>query len=113
MKECLEKYSYSGALQSGPEFMVELGIDFHDIACSGDLWWYAVNDGTSSIKAYDEAGVLQMSISVADVPAACGLTIDDEGYLWVSNTDTDEIYKVDVGLSSLTRSTWAGIKASF
>lgn len=113
MKECLEIYSYSGSIQTGPEFMVELGIDFYDIAYYDGKWWYACNDSEFPIRVYDGNGTLVESISSTVVSAAHGMTFDDEGFLWVSNMDTEEIYKVDVSGSSLTRSTWGCIKATF
>lgn len=41
------------------------------------------------------------------------MTFDNDGYLWVSNMNTDEIYKIDLNASSLNRATWATIKATF
>lgn len=113
MKECLEIYSYTGSLQTGPEFMVELGIDFYDIAYYDSKWWYACNDPQYPVRVYNGNGVLVESIDSSVLPAAHGMTFDDQGYLWVSNMDTDEIYKIDVIVSSLTRNTWGGIKATF
>ena len=113
MKECLEKYTFGGYLQAGPEFMVELGIDFYDIAYFDSEWWYACNDSSFPVRAYDTNGVLVESISSSVLPAAHGMAFDSEGYLWVSNMSTDEIYKIDLNASYLTGTTWATIKASF
>ena len=93
--------------------MVELGIEFYDIAYYGNMWWYACEDSEFPIKVYDGSGQLQFTIPSSDVPAAHGMTFDDDGFLWVSNMNTDEIYKVDVEYTSLTRSTWGSIKAAF
>ena len=113
MKECLEIYSYTGTLQTGPEFMVELGIDFYDIAYLNGNYWFACNDSAFPIRVYDGNGGLVQSISSSVLPAAHGMTFDSDGYLWVSNMNTDEIYKIDVDVSSLARATWASIKYSF
>lgn len=113
MKECLEIYSYTGYLQTGPEFMVELGIDFYDIAYYDSKWWYACNDSSYPIRVYNGYGTLVESISSSVLPAAHGMTFDNNGYLWVSNMNTDEIYKIDLNASSLDRATWATIKATF
>ncbi len=113
MKECLEIYSYTGVIQAGPEFMLELGIDFYDIAYYNNNWWYACNDSEFPIRVYNGNGVLVEAISSSVLPAAHGMTFDDEGYLWVSNMNTDEIYKIDVTISSLSRNTWGAIKATF
>lgn len=113
MKEVLEIYSYAGSLQTGPEFMVELGIEFFDIAYFGNLWWYACDDSEFPIRVYNGSGQFQFSIPATEVPAAHGLTFDPDGYLWVSNLNTDEIYKVEIEYTSLTRSTWGSIKATF
>jgi hypothetical protein len=112
MKECLEKYNYSGSLLTGPEFMVELGIDFYDIAYKDNKWWYACNDTEFPIRVYNGSGALVESISSSVLPAAHGMTFDSEGYLWVSNMNTDEIYKI-ADVSALSRATWASIKATF
>jgi len=113
MRECLEIYSYSGSIQTGPEFMVELGIDFYDIAYQNNRWWYACNDTEFPIRVYNGNGALVDSISSSVLPAAHGVTFDSDGYLWVSNMNTDEIYKIDTNASALARATWASIKATF
>lgn len=113
MYECLEIYSYSGSLQTGPEFMLELGIDFYDIAYYDGKWWYACNDTQYPVRIYDGNGSLVGYIGSSVLPAAHGMTFDDSGYLWVSNMDTDQIYKVDVDVTPLTRSTWGAIKTNF
>ncbi len=93
--------------------MKELGIDFYDIAYRDNKWWYACNDSAFPIRVYNGNGVLVESISSSILPAAHGMTFDGDGYLWVSNMNTDEIYKIDVDYVSLTRSTWGSIKSTF
>ncbi len=113
MTEVLEIYSYTGYLQTGPEFMLELGIDFYDIAYCNGYYWYACNDAAFPIRVYNGSGGLVESVSSSVLPAAHGMTFDDDGYLWVSNMNTDEIYKIDLNATSLERSTWASIKSTF
>ncbi len=113
MKEVMEIYSYTGYLQTGPEFMLELGIDFYDIAYYNGNYWYACNDSAYPIRVYNGSGGLVESVSSSVLPAAHGMTFDGDGYLWVSNMDTDEIYKIDLNFTSLEPSTWASIKATF
>lgn len=113
MKEVIESYNYYGTLQSGPLFMVELGIDFYDIACYKNKYWFACNSSEYPIRIYDQSGNLVESLSSSIIPAAHGMTFDEEGYLWVSNMNTDEIYKIDVSMTSLACTTWGSIKSGF
>ncbi len=113
MKEVLEIYSYTGYLQTGPEFMLELGIDFYDIAYYNGNYWYACNDAAYPIRVYNGSGTLVESVSSSVLPAAHGMTFDGDGYLWVSNMNTDEIYKIDLNFTSLEPATWASIKSIF
>ncbi|MCK5785554.1 MAG: hypothetical protein KAH54_03235 [Candidatus Sabulitectum sp.] len=112
MKECLEIYSLTGYIQTGPEFMVELGIDFYDIAYYDAKWWFACNDSSFPIRAYNGSGVLMESIPSSALPSAYGITFDSSGNLWVSNINTDEIYRLE-DVTALTRTTWATIKTTY
>ena len=112
-KEVIEKYSFTGSIQTGPLFMVELGIGFHDIAYHDNMIWYAMGSGAeNSVQVYNASGVLVHWIPSSIVPAAFGLTFDDMNYLWVSDTDTDDIYKVSVDFTALEHDTWGAIKAT-
>jgi len=113
MKEVVEIYNFSGTIQTGPEYMLELGIDFYDIAYYDGKFWYACNDSAYPIRIYNASGALVESISSSVIPAAHGMTFDDAGYLWVSNDNTDEIYKVDTNVTSLQQGTWGSIKTTF
>ena len=113
MREVIELYNYNGTLQAGPEFMRELGINFYDIAYCDGNYWYACNDVDYPIRVYDGSGNLVESVGSSVLPAAHGMTFDDEGYLWVSNMNINEIYKIDVTITSLASTTWGSIKSSF
>lgn len=106
-KEVIERYNLSGAIQSGPFLMTDLGIDFYDIAFLDNEIWYAVDDASEPVQVYNSAGTKTFSLSSSVVPAACGMTFDDEGFLWVSDPDTDLIYKVDLDLQGTAGSSGA------
>jgi hypothetical protein len=114
MKETVERYSLTGTLQSGPYLFQELGISFNDITYEDGVGyiWYACNDSSYPVRVYTPSGTLVDTISSSIIPAAHGLCFDDNGYLWVSNLNTDEIYQVDLNPIALERGTWAEIKAS-
>ena len=116
LKETIERYSLTGTLQTGPYLFQELGIDFYDIAYeggdgTGDIW-FACNDSSYPIRAYNikASGLLEIAASI--VPAAHGLCFDDEGFLWVSNLNADDIYRIQLNPVALERSTWGEIKAT-
>jgi len=113
MKEVVEKYSFTGSIQTGPFFMLELGISFHDIAFHDNMIWYALGSGgENSVEVYNSSGSLIHWIPSSIVPGAYGLTFDDAGYLWASDTNTDELYKISVDFTALERETWGAIKAT-
>ncbi len=116
MRETIERYSLSGTLQTGPYLFKELGITFYDIAYeggdgTGDIW-FACKDSSYPIRVYNSSGTFVNSIPSSIVPAAYGLCFDDDGFLWVSDLDADEIYMVNLNPTALERSTWGEIKAS-
>ncbi len=86
-----------------------------DAAFNGtdNVIWIATESTTMPVRCYNSSNTMIDSITSDVVPNARGLTLDPEGYLWVSDIDNDKIYKVDIGMSSLTGSTWAGIKTAF
>jgi len=65
---------------------------------TGDIW--VANDGADSpIKAYNTSEQLVNYVPGSDLPSGIecrGLCFDTDGFLWVSNDDTDEIYKLDI-----------------
>ncbi|MBN2587067.1 MAG: hypothetical protein JXA64_05800 [Candidatus Fermentibacteraceae bacterium] len=82
--------------------MVDLGIDFYDIAFKDNQIWYAVEDPSEPIQVFNNAGTRVFSISSSIVPRAHGMTFDDLGYLWVSDADADLIYQVDLNSTGIS-----------
>jgi hypothetical protein len=82
--------------------MVDLGIDFYDIAFKDNQIWYAVEDLSEPIQVFSSAGTKVFSISSSIVPRAHGMTFDDLGYLWVSDADADLIYQVDLNPTGIS-----------
>jgi hypothetical protein len=95
-KEVVERFSLSGALQTGPFLMTDLGIEFYDIAFLDNEIWYAVEDASEPVQVFNSSGTKTFSISSSIVPAAHGMTFDADGCLWVADADADQIYKVDL-----------------
>ena len=67
----------------------------YDIAYSSEGIWVARDESDSPILRYNTSGVVTGYVMGTTVPAAAGLTVDPEGYLWVSDPDNDKIYKLD------------------
>lgn len=111
-KEVVERYNLSGTLQTGPFLMVDLGIDFYDIAFLDNEIWYAVDDAAEPVQVFNSSGTKTFSISSSVVPAAAGMTFDDEGYLWVADADADLIYKVDLDPQGTAGSTGTPLPAA-
>jgi hypothetical protein len=116
MNETIERYSLSGAIQSGPYLFKELGIDFYDIAYEGgdgmgDIW-FACNDSSSPVRAYTPSGTMVNQIQSSVIPYAHGVCFDDQGFLWVSDLVNDKIYKIQLESVALQCSTWGEIKAT-
>ena len=77
--------TYSGASQT------------RDIAMNsqGEVW--VATDWTSMpLRLYDTNDQMVDHITSALIPGARGVTIDAEGYLWVSDVTTDTVYKLDL-----------------
>lgn len=66
----------------------------YDIAYSSAGVWVARDQADSPILCYNTNGVLVDYVMGTTVPAAAGLTIDPDGFLWVSDPENDKIYKV-------------------
>ena len=83
--------------------------DIFDIAYDGGDIWLACGSGFP-VRRFDTSGSVVDYLTSSLIPSAGGLTMDTEGYLWVSDPDNDLIYKVDLS-TALDRSTWGRIKA--
>ncbi len=74
------------------------GSQTRDIAMTPDGYVWVATDWTSiPLRLYNTDD--QMIDSIDDSvlpPLARGVTLDDEGYLWVSNVTNDKIYKIDL-----------------
>ena len=97
-------HKYTTAGSSSGQYMNQL--DFpglapaaYDIAYSAEGMWVARDESDSPILRYNTSGVLTGYVMGTDVPAAAGLAVDDQGFLWVSDPDSDKIYKVDTSTS--------------
>ncbi len=85
--------------------------DIFDIAYDGGNIWLAWDNSSQPVRMYDTGGAVIDYLPGSLIPQATGLTMDTDGYLWVSDNDNDLIYKVDLEVA-LNRSTWGWIKAS-
>jgi len=97
---------------SDPYLFQELNIIFYDIAYKGGNIWYACDDSSYPVRAYNASGNQVNSIPSSVIPDAYGLCFDDQGYLWASDLNADLIYKINLNAVTLDRSTWGEIKAS-
>jgi hypothetical protein len=105
------EYNASDSLEIYLDFTGTSG-DTYDIAWQeGDIW-LALDSASQPVRRYDTAGTVVDFLPGSLIPQATGLTMDPEGYLWVSDNDGDLIYRVDLG-TALYRSTWAEVKDSF
>ncbi len=68
-----------------------------DIAWTPDSHVWVASDWTSvPLRLYNSTGSWVDYIDATLVPAATGVTIDPDGYLWVSDMVNDKIYKLDL-----------------
>ncbi len=69
-----------------------------DIAMNAadSLVWVASENTGLAIKCYDTNHTMVDYIPIDMVPNARGMALDPNGYLWVSNIDADQIYKIDL-----------------
>lgn len=97
----VETYTWTGTVGSTPyvnSFNSGLGTPY-DIDYSGGLIWAACDGADSPVKAYSTAGVLTDMIPGSVVEnAARGVAFETEGIVWVSNPETDKIYRIDLTL---------------
>ena|GEM_PF-478602 len=71
----------------------------YDIAYSNDGIWVARDESDSPVIRYNTNGVVTDYVMGTTIPAAAGIAIDPEGYLWVSDPLNDKIYKVETTTS--------------
>ncbi len=58
--------------------------------------WAASDDSRIPIRCWDSSGDTVKEISNNIISSAAGLTIDDDGHLWVSNNDDMMLYRIDI-----------------
>ena len=97
MNETVERYSYTGSIQSGPYLFQPIGLPvFYDIGYrQGDIW-YACDDSDSPVKAFSAGGALTDYIWDTVVPAAHGLCFESDQFLWVSDMYNDKLYRINL-----------------
>jgi len=66
------------------------------ITSEGNIWVARDDPTTMPLRLYNANDVMIDNILDTLVPSACGVTMDESGYLWVSDTDNDCIYKIDL-----------------
>lgn len=105
----VESFSWTGSVGSSPfinRFDSGLGTPY-DIDISGSLIWVACDGADSPVKAYNTSGVLVNMIPGSVVEnAARGMAFESESILWVSNPDTDKLYKIDLSLGISEEGGW-------
>ncbi len=65
------------------------------ITPEGDIW-VAIDWSSIKMRHYDSSGNLVESLGTDLIPDAWGVTLDDTGRLWVSDTENDLIYAVNL-----------------
>ncbi len=60
------------------------------------LIWVASDNSHVPVRLCDSSGDTVKEISNNTVSSAAGVTIDDDGHLWVSNNDDMMLYRIDV-----------------
>ena len=102
------EYTFSDSVEIYLEFNGVSG-DIFDIAYdSGDIW-LARDHPDQPLQKFDITGTVVDFVSSTVILRAHGLTMDDEGFLWVSDMETDLIHCISLE-TSISPSTWAGIK---
>lgn len=97
---------------SDPSALLSWGFNFVDTLYkrtmaydeSRECFWVACSDPDTPIKAHDKGNGVVDSITTQVIPAAWGVAIDTEGYLWVSDMENDKIYKIDLSSTGIDNS---------
>ncbi|OPL20121.1 MAG: hypothetical protein AVO35_01320 [Candidatus Aegiribacteria sp. MLS_C] len=73
------------------------GSQTRDIAMTpeGNVW-VATDWSSMPMRLYDQNDQMIDFLDSSVLPGARGVTIDDEGFLWVSDIENDKIYRVDL-----------------
>ncbi|NOQ21498.1 MAG: T9SS type A sorting domain-containing protein [Candidatus Aegiribacteria sp.] len=73
------------------------GSQTRDIAITtnGNIW-VATDLAVMPLRLYNTSNVMIDNIPAGLVPYARGVTMDESGYLWVSDIVNDKIYKIDL-----------------
>lgn len=108
-------HKYTTAGSSSGQYMNQLDFPglqpaVYDIAYSASGIWVARDESDSPVLRYNTSGVVTGYVMGTDVPAAAGLAVDNDGFLWVSDPVNDKIYKVDV-VTSIDENT-AGVNSA-
>lgn len=100
----IHKYNPSTGTQTGqhmtPAAFPGLTQTAYDIAMSPEGVWIARDESDSPVLRYATNGVLTGYIDGSVIPAAAGLAIDGDGYMWASDPVNDLIYKIDLTVST-------------
>ena len=106
----VEKYNPTTGADTG-EYMS--AVDFpglegttYDIAFSSEGVWVARDESDSPVLRYNTIGELTGYIMGSTVASAAGLAVDTDGFLWVSDPDSDKIYKLDTTVSIADENTF-------
>lgn len=91
------------------------GSQTRDIAITpeGNIW-VATDWSSMPLRLYDDDNQMLDYIEGTLLPGARGVTIDDEGYLWVSDPGSDLIYQIDLteGIEGSEQGTAMSLQAS-
>ncbi|MCK5116441.1 MAG: hypothetical protein KAR44_07545 [Candidatus Aegiribacteria sp.] len=60
------------------------------------LIWVATDDSGIPVRCCDSSGNTVVEVGSNTISSATGVTLDDEGHLWVSNNDDMLLYRIDV-----------------
>ena len=92
-------YRYSLPYIDGRDSSTQFGSGSYtrDIARAdnGDIW-VASDNADAPLRCYNADGTFDKYVDPAIVSSAMGVAIDNEGYVWVSNLETNKIYRIDV-----------------
>lgn len=96
----VETYTWTGTVGSTPYVNTFTGLGIpYDCDISGGLIWTACDGADSPVKAFSTQGALVNMIPGEVVEnAARGVAFESANIVWVSNPETDKIYRIDLSL---------------